>query len=400
MNRKRLNTLIKRAIAGEAAALEQLCQLYAKTILFQARLLVRNKDDAEDVAQRVAIEMLRGIQNLRSPYAFRNWLQRLIVNACNKHNARTRQESERAEDLDGLADTIVDESLEARPEEHLDSVDLQRSMGGYLERLPPSQAIALTLFYYEQLSYKEVADTLGITVGAVSSTISKAKRNLKEMLKERNNPGVFGIISLPPLFRGGPAQAVRNEIEGSVSLGAVERFMAVCKTHIAAIATGAGATVATTGALGTVIATVIGFVLLGGAGLGAFLIADRPLPEAPPQEEIQAPVELPDSRVTYSVAGEQLYDDPTNPLTAQFDLLSGETVEGWILTDIYGTELAYGGGYATGTSAGTASGANNAEGTFINIRALNLATGEYTINWYLTDSQGSKSRVYWDFTIK
>jgi RNA polymerase sigma-70 factor (ECF subfamily) len=425
MNRKRLNTLIKRAMAGEAAALEQLCQMYAKTILFQTRLLVKNKDDAEDVAQKVAIEMLRGIQKLRSPYAFRNWLQRLIVNACNKQNARTRHESERAEDLDGFADMIVDDSLEARPEEHFESVDLQRSMGGYLERLPPSQAIALTLFYYEQLSYKEVADTLGITVGAVSSTISKAKGNLKEMLKEKNHPGALGIVFLPSLFRSGPAQAVRNEIETSVSLGAVERFMTVCKTNIAAIATGAGVTVATTGALGTIIATSLGLAILGGTGVGAYLLTEQPTPEAPVIEQVQPTVALPDSRVTYSVAGEQYYDNPVDPLTVQFELISNETIDGWVLTDTSGAELAYGGGFATGiapdaetdagvdvsaggdtgtdagadTGAASESEATNAEGTFINVAALDLPEGKYTLTWYLTNWQGGKSHVYWEFFI-
>jgi RNA polymerase sigma-70 factor (ECF subfamily) len=408
MNRKRLNTLIKRAIAGEAIALEQLCQMYAKTILFQARLLVRNKDEAEDVAQRVAIEMLRGIQKLRSPYAFRSWLQRLIVNACNKQNARTQQETERTENLDSFVDSFVDESLEARPEESLASKDLQRYVGGYLDRLSPAQAVALTLYYYEQLSYKEVADAMGISVGAVSSTISKAKMNLRTMLKERNDPSALGIVFLPPIFRGGPERVVRDEINSSVSVGAVERFMAVCKTNIAAIATSAGTAVVTTGTWGAVLATALGIALLGGAGAATIALLDTPESNIPVIEEAQPVIIPPDSRVTYSVAGEQLYDDPRNPLTVQFSLLTGEQVEGWILTDSAGTELALGGGYA-GNAAGTpADGTGStgsgvaqaiADGTFIDISSLGLADGEYTLSWYLIDRQGGKSRAYWDFFI-
>jgi RNA polymerase sigma-70 factor (ECF subfamily) len=407
VRRKKLSALIRQAIVGDAIALEQLCRQYAKTILFQVRLLVRNKDDAEDVAQRIAVAMLSDIRKLRSPYAFRSWLQRLIINACNRQNARTQREQEHAEALE-LAEYIVDESLEARPEEHAASKDMQRFVGGYLEKLPPAQAISLTLHYYEQLSYKEVAEVMGVSIGSVSSTISKAKQNLRKMLKENGEQDVLGIIFMPPFLRGNVERTVVNEVERSVSQGAVDRFMLLCKSHITGIVAAAGgpiAVVSVTKTWGTAITVGAALALLLGIGAGAYLLQDKP--EAPPEQTITQPPEVvlgPESRVTYSVAGEQLQDDPTNPLLAQLHLLSGEHLEGWTLTDSAGLEVVSGTKDVgvpdpDAIAAGNLSTREDIDGDFIDIASLELPEGDYILNWHLVNQQGDKSRIYWDFTI-
>ncbi|MDR1183784.1 MAG: RNA polymerase sigma factor [Coriobacteriales bacterium] len=374
--------LIRRAIAGDAVAVEQLCQLYAKTILFQTRLLVRNKNEAEDVAQRVAIEMLRGIQHLRSSYAFRSWLQRLIVSACSRQNAQTQRELERAESLE-FAEAIVDDSPEARPEEEMVSKDMRRHVDGYLGKLPPAQAVTLTMYYYEQLSYKEIAAALGISVGAVSSTIAKAKKNLKKLLKDSGEQDALGIKFTLPFLRGDVGKAVYDEVNSGVSNDAVERFMVVCKANIFAFFSKAGtAAVAATGIGGTLVAALAAVAVMGGVGALVLL----PEEEFSPFESIVTPEQTivisPDSRVTYSVEGEQLYDDPTNPLTAQIDLLSDEHLDRWVLTDSKGTELLFG------------------SGNYLDIAALELTNGEYTLSWYLHNDNDDKFRAFWKFTIQ
>jgi RNA polymerase sigma-70 factor (ECF subfamily) len=417
VRRKKLNALIRQAIAGDASALEQLCRQYAKTILFQTRLLVRNKDDAEDVAQRVAIAMLNDIQKLRSPYAFRSWLQRLIVNACNRQNAMTQREYGRVEGLE-LAESVVDESLEARPEESAVSKDMERFVGGYLEKLPPAQAVSLTLYYYEELSYKEIAETMGVSLGSVSNTISKAKQNLKKMMKDNGERDVLGIAFTAPPLRDDIGRVVVSEVESGVPDGAVVRFMAVCRARIAGLAVGAGAIAATRVPLIRIWKGLAGatasLVLLAGIGTGAYLLSEKP-PEPPPapapvQETPPAPLPEPESRIVYSVSGEQAYDDPTNPLTAQLHLLSGERLEGWTLTDSAGTELLSGTqdvGSPTpeanvaingGTGGGTVTGEEIA-GDFIDIASFGLPNGTYTLNWHLVNEQGVTSRIYWDFII-
>jgi RNA polymerase sigma-70 factor (ECF subfamily) len=407
MRRQKLNALIRQAIAGNALALEQLCQLYAKTILFQVRLLVRNKEDAEDVAQKVAIAMLRDIQMLRSPFAFRSWLQRLIINACNKQNAQTQREFEHTESL-SFADTIIDESPEAQLEDTIISRDMRRFVGGYLERLPAAQAIALTLYYYEELSYKEVAAVMDVSVGSVSNTISKAKQNLRKLLKERGEQDVMGIVFIAPFLRGNMRRTVTDEIDSSVSEGSVTRFMHVCKSHITGLALTAGAPIATTGTWGALLAIIAAFVLLGGIGIGTLLLNVEPPPAEVPEAQETVITIKPESRVTYSIAGEHREDNPVDPLTVKLRLLGDEQLDRWVLTDAKGAELLSGkrdigvidpiADAETAEASGVPVG-REVEGDFIDIASLELSKGNYTLSWYLLDAEGRNARVYWDFSI-
>jgi RNA polymerase sigma-70 factor (ECF subfamily) len=373
--------------------------MYAKTILFQARLLVRNREDAEDVAQKVAIAMLRDIRKLRSPYAFRSWLQRLIVNMSNKHNAQMLRETGHMESL-SFAESVVDESPETQPEDVAVSRDMRRFVGGYLERLPAAQAVALALYYYEQLSYKEVAEVMGVSIGSVSSTISKAKQNLKKMLKENGEQDVMGIVFIPPFIRKNIKQAVTDEIEHTVPAGAVTRFMSVCRAHISGIVAGVGTSTAVTGTWGTLVAATTALLLLGGAGLGTYLLWDQEPPGREETPSVERVMVAPDSRVIYALDGEQLYDNPVDPLAVQFLLLGNEQMEYWILTNSNGIELTRGTGGAIKESASSQTTSREIVGSnFIDLRAMNLAEGEYTLNWYLSDEQGGRTRAYWSFTI-
>jgi hypothetical protein len=299
-----------------------------------------------------------------------------------------------------LAETVVDESAEARPEETVVSRDMQRFVSGYLERLPTAQAVALTLHYYEQLSYKEVAEALGVSVGTVSSTISKAKQNLKKMLKENGERDVLGAVFLAPFLRDSIKRTVIDEIEHGVTSGAVERFMSICKVNITSVATGMGGTVVAMGTWKTVAAISAALLLLGSLGTGALLMNNTSPEEAPAGEQVIVPVPMPDTRLTYRVAGEKTEGNPINPLAVQFLLLGGETVEQWVLHDVDGTEIISGtGGAIRVPDLSEAAGKGIIGDSYIDIQALNLADGDYVMSWYLADGQDHKTRAYWGFTV-
>ena len=367
-------------MAGDALACEQLCELFAKVILSQTRLLVRNKSDAEDVAQKVAIEMLRDISKLKSPYAFRSWLQRLIVNACAKQNSLSKRAIYSLEGLDSVA-AVVDESATQHLENSIESEEAQRFIGGYLAKLPPAQSVALTLYYYEQLSYREIAAAMGVSVGSVSNTISKAKKNLGKLLKNNNNDDILGIVYRLPALRKSVKRTVKDEVDDSVSQDSVDRFMQVCRSNIALLITGGGVA-ADTARIGT---TILGFaaaaIMLSGMGVGAYLLADHKVedPETPLPES--QPITLPEGRITYSVAREQGIDLPINPEGANMELLSGERLVKWSLAGSNGLPLYSG---------------NHSE---IDIAALNLPDDRYTVCWYIITADGTEARAYWTFSI-
>jgi RNA polymerase sigma-70 factor (ECF subfamily) len=402
VRRKKLNAVIRAAIAGDAVAREELCMLYAKTILFQSRLLVKNREDAEDVAQKVAIEMLKGIGMLKSPYAFRSWLQQLIITCSSKQNARVQREARRTESLES-AESIIDESLDAQPEEGAVTQDFQRYIGGYLEQLSSAQAIVLTLFYYEQMSYREISQALGVSLGAVSNTMSKAKKNLKNLLKNKEGTWgdeVLGIVFIPSFMRNSLAEVVRKEVNSAISPDAVDRLMQACRSEnvlgvagVAASATGVGTTFA---ALSSAI------FVLAGVGLGAYLLGQRaevPVLETPPAQE--ATLTTPNAQLYFEMSSDEIVRQaatssiltPVNPSYIRVELLSNETLGDWTLTAATSDEIA------GGVEAGSGPVFLTGQGGYVDIAALALSNGDYVFNWFLTNAEGYRSRIYWEFTI-
>lgn len=383
MRSRKLNVVIQGAINRDPVALEQLCKLYTRPILLQTKLLVRNKDEAEDAAQRVVIEMIRGIGNLRSPYAFRAWLQRIITNVCYKQNAQSRLTVEHGGLLE-QAEVIPDESLEAHPEDCAVANDMRNYLDGYLGQLPHAQAVAITMFYYEELSYREIAKVLNIEVGTVASTISKAKKNLKALLTDKREAASLGIVFGASLFQDSIKDLVVSEAGNNVSEATASRLVDIGKLVIAGSPAGVHVAVVAMTATKIACSVITALAVLTGTG---FLASQLPLTK----EEVPAVVEIPkeplartpEGRVVYKIYtnGDSL--EPVNPIDIQLVLDTGEMIGDWVLTK-------------TDSGASTLTGS----GDFLAVNSLNLEAGDYTLVWYVMNAEHLKTKISFAFYIR
>ncbi|MDR1816402.1 MAG: sigma-70 family RNA polymerase sigma factor [Clostridiales Family XIII bacterium] len=169
---------------GDVRAFESLCGMFAKSILFEARRYIGNPHDADDAAQEAVIAMHRSIGGLRDPDAFRPWMYRLVKYCCLKHVRRLNvlKGGEDAADIDDYSESLPDERSEGNPQESLLADErvalIRKAIGQLCER----QRESLILYYYENLTYSEIAYALGCTASTVSTNIMKAKRNIARML--------------------------------------------------------------------------------------------------------------------------------------------------------------------------------------------------------------------------
>ncbi len=162
---------------GDETAFEQLLSVYAKSILFRVRNMIQDPGDAEDAAQRIAIEVWKSIHTLKSPYAFSAWLKRICINVCSQVNDRRGRQTERVRPIDE-ADRFEEERSEYLPHEDLERQEASARMYAYIQRLPQSQRTALLLHYYDGMSFKEIAKALGSAQSTVASNAMKGRRNL------------------------------------------------------------------------------------------------------------------------------------------------------------------------------------------------------------------------------
>jgi RNA polymerase sigma-70 factor (ECF subfamily) len=129
--------------------------------------------DAEDLAQQTFLQAWRKIDQLREPERARSWLLSIVRNCFLK----TLQET-RCECSGGEHDWVVDPA--SQPPEELDEEELQRAVN----ELPEAYRTPVLLFYFEDLSYREIAKLLDVPIGTVMSRLSRGKEFLRSRLTE------------------------------------------------------------------------------------------------------------------------------------------------------------------------------------------------------------------------
>ncbi len=171
------DALIARAQSGDEAALRQAIELYGALAWRTARVLLPNRDAAEDAVQEAWIDVWRGLPHFEVGRPFRPWLLAIVVNRC-RMTARRH----------ALATVALDDGeLDELPaEDDVLGTTLRRETGAELANvlacLPADQQRILELRYFAELELAEIALVLGAPLGTVKSRLHRALATLRRWL--------------------------------------------------------------------------------------------------------------------------------------------------------------------------------------------------------------------------
>jgi RNA polymerase sigma factor (sigma-70 family) len=169
--------LVARHRRGEPAATEELARRACRLALRTSGAILRSREEAADVAQDVAVEVLRSLPRLRDPAAFDAWAHRITVRRAVAHLRRSGRR--------GSAETslaLLPELDEPGGDGGLDREELIAARGVLataLAELPPRQRVALALRYVHDLSDGEIAAALGCRTGTVHALLSRGRAGLR-----------------------------------------------------------------------------------------------------------------------------------------------------------------------------------------------------------------------------
>lgn len=171
--------LIVRAQNGDRAAMEALLVSCEKRVYNIAYRYMGNEADAYDMAQETLIKVYKGLSAFRSESTFSSWVYRLCVNTC-LDGLRKRKKAP------VLVDSVIDYTPAQDTEQSPEDYALYLENSGYLQKiidmLGDDHKSVIVLRDINGLSYEEVAQSLGITIGTVKSRLSRARQRLREML--------------------------------------------------------------------------------------------------------------------------------------------------------------------------------------------------------------------------
>jgi RNA polymerase sigma-70 factor (ECF subfamily) len=183
MNKADIVKLAVNARKGDEAAFEELCRAKQREILFTAKTMLTNDADAEDATQETIIMMYRSLGQLKNPEAINAWIQTIVRSRCIEI-LRKRSKYYTEADIDDEQIVITEENREFLPEAYAEDEALSDRLYNIVQELPEKRRETILLYYYEDLSYKEIAEITGTSVKTVSTNLMKAKKMIKDRLDD------------------------------------------------------------------------------------------------------------------------------------------------------------------------------------------------------------------------
>lgn len=176
--------LIDAARQGDVGSFNQLVLSYQSMAYNVAYRILGERDAASDATQDAFLSAFKAIGKFRGG-SFKAWILRIVTNAC-YDQLRLKQRRPTAS-LDAL---LVSEPAPVRPladpeestEEYALRQELSRVIQVGIGTLPPEQRVALVLSDVQGLSYQEIAETTGASLGTVKSRLSRARGKLRDFL--------------------------------------------------------------------------------------------------------------------------------------------------------------------------------------------------------------------------
>jgi RNA polymerase sigma-70 factor (ECF subfamily) len=183
--------LLDRCRAGDEEAFDDLVRRHQQRAFNVAFQVLRDREDATEVAQDAFVRIYRSVNEFRGECEFTTWLHQIVVNlARNKHRWWKRRGRQASVSLDspvemgdGEAPMQVAASGDA-PDVESVKAEFVQLLSRRMEELPRKLREVLVLRNVEDLSYEQIATVLDCSVGTVKSRIARAREALRESMQD------------------------------------------------------------------------------------------------------------------------------------------------------------------------------------------------------------------------
>ena len=177
--------LVKASQAGDHAAFEQLIKRYERQIANLIYLTMGNGDSVDDLSQEVFIRVYRSLKNFKFDASVFSWMYRIAMNLC--IDEIRKRKIRKVLSLDFLTEDAIEAARKHKdyllPSDALMEDEKNGMVRKAIQQLTQEHREVIILREYQDYSYTEIAETLGITIEAVKSRIFRARKELRVKLK-------------------------------------------------------------------------------------------------------------------------------------------------------------------------------------------------------------------------
>ena len=181
---------IQRVKKGEKEAFSRLVDRYKDMVYTVCLRMLSNEMDAAEAAQDVFLKAYRGIGGFQEKSKFSTWIYRIAYNHCISVIRRKVK-------MIDLVDEVPEDSGSETALTGLDALSREERtlyVQKALEALPETDAVVVTLFYYEELSLDEIADITGLSGGNIRIRLHRARKKMYQLLQKMLKSEISSIL--------------------------------------------------------------------------------------------------------------------------------------------------------------------------------------------------------------
>lgn len=182
--------LTGRVRSGDKEAFAPLVDHYKDMVYTVCMRMLGGEEDAADAAQEVFVKAFRSLRGFREDAKFSTWLYRIAYNHC---ISVIRKKVKVIDLVDEVPETAGQES----PPDGLDALrreDRSRYIRQAIEALPETDAVLVTLFYYDELSLEEMEEVTGLTSANIRIRLHRSRKKLYAVLKDLLKSEIKSIV--------------------------------------------------------------------------------------------------------------------------------------------------------------------------------------------------------------
>ncbi|MGP1442393.1 MAG: RNA polymerase sigma factor [Anaerovoracaceae bacterium] len=173
------NAFIKMLEAGDINAFDELYDRYNLMLYRSAYLMTGNQYDAEDIIQETFLTAFQHIKELRDKTKLKSWLFRIMINLTHRQQAKKKRE---------ISDENIVEFIDSKDfrgsdyEDEPENMMLKMDFQNYLMQINVKRREALILYYYNEMSVREIAKICNCFEGTVKSRLHKGRLELRQKI--------------------------------------------------------------------------------------------------------------------------------------------------------------------------------------------------------------------------
>lgn len=193
--------LVERALEGDQTAISELYARTCEKVRFAVKVMIKDDDTVDDIVQDSYMKGFKSLTQLKDAESYQAWMKQIAHNKAvdwlrSNHKVRYVEEFLPMEEME--AQERMEERVENLPDEAMDRKETTRLLNEILDAVPEEQRAVVCMYYYDQLTLREIAEKLDISENTVKSRLTYGRKKVELQVRDLEKKGTK-LYSLAPL---------------------------------------------------------------------------------------------------------------------------------------------------------------------------------------------------------